>query len=410
MPYYQHLTVGERYQIFILLKAGFGHKGEQRRDLIFYMRRFMDRILFRLLLTVTCFSLSGCELEYKAVGRFDDYDEAFIGTVKADPLVGGAVFHIEQVNSKIACDGEAGQPDYIPFSLGCAGQRGHGDATCTDGRKIQFKWTATSCNTGYGKGTSQDGINFQFAFGQSEELANQELEKLTALGKDKPALPVYNPKQVRKEKGYATGSGFFVSSNGILITNFHVIDGSKDITVIDTIGKHEYKAELLQADPSNDIAVLKIDAITKPVPISSRFSTLKGEEVFTLGYPLVQIQGQEQKATFGRVNALTGLQDDIRYAQIDVPIQPGNSGGPLFNSHGEVVGVTSATLNQLVALRASGSLPQNVNFAVKVDYIIPALRMTTQDGNLLIDSNPQKQDFPILVSKLESSVVLIVAK
>lgn len=370
----------------------------------------MKKLFKFLLIALIPLSFTSCELHYKAVGKFDDYNEVFVGDVVHDPLVGGASFNVEAVNSKIKCEGYGRRPDYMPFSLGCAGQRGRGDATCSDGRKVTMEWVATSCSTGYGKGVTADGVNFKFAFGMNEELANKELEKLQASSQDQPSLPVYNPKQMRREKGFATGSGFFVTNNGLLITNYHVIDGAKEIVAINTITNEEYKAQLLQSDPTNDVAILKVDAQTKAVPISSRFGISKGDEVFTLGYPLVQLQGQEQKATFGRVNALTGLKDDIRLAQIDVPIQPGNSGGPLFNDRGEVVGVTSATLDQFVTLKASGVLPQNVNFAVKVDYIIPALRMVTKDYDLYLDTKPQKQEFSKLVNKLESSVVLIVAK
>lgn len=88
----------------------------------------------------------------------------------------------------------------------------------------------------------------------------------------------------------------------------------------------------------------------------------------------------------------------------------GSPGGPLFNNRGEVVGVTTATLNQLTTLKASGSLPQNVNFAVKIDYVIPAIRMVTKDQPLNFNLASQAQEFSKLVSKLESSVVLIVAK
>lgn len=366
------------------------------------------RILLRLALPLVAVILTGCIVEYKVVGKFDDYNEVFIGTVKNNVSTGGAIFQIEAINSKVSCDGVAGRPDYM--SIGCAGQSGRGEAVCTDGRSLKFNWYGTSCYKGYGKGVSSDGIKFQFAFGQNEETAKADLDKLLAEVSNKPEYPGYRPKEVRKEKGFATGSGFFVTNNGVLVTNNHVIDGSSEIFVVDTLTKKEYKATLLQVDPSNDVAVLKIEANSSSAPLADRFTTMKGEEVFTLGYPLIQLQGQEQKATFGRVNALSGIKDDIRFAQIDVSIQPGNSGGPLFNNKGQVVGVVTATLDQMVALKASGSLPQNVNFAVKVDYVLPLLRMALKDQELKTGGGDGVQDIPKLVNKLESSVVLIVAK
>ena len=85
--------------------------------------------------------------------------------------------------------------------------------------------------------------------------------------------------------------------------------------------------------------------------VASSRDLLKAQDVFTLGYPLITLTGQEQKASFGRVNALSGIQGDIRFLQIDVPVQPGNSGGPLLSRDGRVVGVVTATLNQLIPLK-----------------------------------------------------------
>ena len=126
----------------------------------------------------------------------------------------------------------------------------------------------------------------------------------------------------------------------------------------------------------------------------------------TLGYPLVHIQGQEQKATFGHVNSLSGSDDDIRFMQIDVPVQPGNSGGPLIAKNGTVVGVVTATLDQINALKVSGALPQNVNYAVKSDYVRPLL------GSI----EPAQMDpigvysFEELVALMETTVVLVISR
>jgi len=129
----------------------------------------------------------------------------------------------------------------------------------------------------------------------------------------------------------------------------------------------------------------------------------------TLGYPLVGLQGQEQKANFGRVNALSGTAGDIRYIQIDAPIQPGNSGGPLINRAGEVVGVVSATLNQQVVISEANALAQNVNYAIKIDYVIPLLHGV--ETNIAADRSGQRElDFEVLAVTAEPAVFLIVAE
>ncbi len=113
--------------------------------------------------------------------------------------------------------------------------------------------------------------------------------------------------------------------------------------------------------------------ITSSLPVRPTTELRKGDDVIALGYPLVSIQGQEQKATFGRVNALSGATGDDRFLQIDAPIQPGNSGGPLLDAHGNVIGIVTATLNQLETFRAAGVVPQNVNYALRTSFLFDLL-------------------------------------
>jgi len=361
--------------------------------------------IFVLLLSV---ALSACSVKLKTVGSFEDYDELFIGDVVHNPIAGGSVIQVETLRSKIRCHGYGYGTGQGGGTLGCAGQRGRADITCTDGRKVVVDYVATACSRGYGSGVDQNGAKFNVIFGLEEEAARSELAKLAAGSDSKPSLPVYKPKETRKEKGFSTGTGFFVSDQGHLITNFHVIDGSSEITVKLPSSGQFVTARVIQNDPANDIALLKIDAMTLPIPIAVQSLPSKGEEVLTLGFPLVAIQGQEQKATFGRINALTGIRDDVRFLQVDTPIQPGNSGGPLLDTSGRVVGVVTATLDQIITLRASGSLPQNVNYAVKFDYILPLLNMHGIKTVAGTSTNPITMRE--VVEQREASVVLVIAR
>lgn len=129
-----------------------------------------------------------------------------------------------------------------------------------------------------------------------------------------------------------------------------------------------------------------------------------------MGYPLIGLLGQEQKATFGRVNSLSGPLGDFRFIQIDVPIQPGNSGGPLLNKHGQAIGVVVATLNQLEAWKAGGTIPQNVNYAIKSDYALPLIEASvSSQGKTKIDKNFE-MDYSGLIKYLEKSVILVLAR
>ncbi|MHB1198107.1 MAG: DegQ family serine endoprotease [Polaromonas sp.] len=155
------------------------------------------------------------------------------------------------------------------------------------------------------------------------------------------------------------GSGFIVSSNGIILTNAHVVRDAKEVTVKLT-DRREFRAKVLGADAKTDIAVLKIDAKNLPVVTLGKTSELKvGEWVLAIGSPF----GFENTVTAGVVSAKgRSLPDDsaVPFIQTDVAINPGNSGGPLFNTRGEVVGI-----NSQIYTRSGGY--QGVSFAIPID-------------------------------------------
>jgi S1-C subfamily serine protease len=170
-----------------------------------------------------------------------------------------------------------------------------------------------------------------------------------------------------------SGTAFFVTREGKLVTNHHVVSGARKIEV--ALNEEEVvEARLLRDDPINDLAVLEVAAIRAPLRLRVAHGLEKGDDVFTLGFPIPSLQGPEAKATFGHVNALSGIGGDERYVQIDVPIQPGNSGGPLFNQRGEVVGVVAATLDPRQVMATAGYIPQNVNYALKAEVVYAMLR------------------------------------
>ena len=163
---------------------------------------------------------------------------------------------------------------------------------------------------------------------------------------------------------HAIGSGFFVTKDGYLLTNHHVVDGAGKIEV-------HYHGKVLLAkveadDPTNDLALLKVEGGNfESLAISRKETADLGQDVFTIGFPNIQMQGVEPKYTDGKISSLAGMRDDPNEYQISVPLQPGNSGGPLCDSRGEVVGIVVARLNDMAMLETSGMMPQNVNYAVK---------------------------------------------
>ena len=155
------------------------------------------------------------------------------------------------------------------------------------------------------------------------------------------------------------GSGFIVSSDGIILTNAHVVKDAKEVTVKLT-DRREFRAKVLGSDPKTDVAVLRIDAKNLPVVAIGKTSALRvGEWVLAIGSPF----GFENTVTAGVVSAKgRSLPDDsaVPFIQTDVAINPGNSGGPLFNARGEVVGI-----NSQIYSRSGGY--QGVSFAIPID-------------------------------------------
>ena len=155
------------------------------------------------------------------------------------------------------------------------------------------------------------------------------------------------------------GSGFIVSNDGIILTNAHVVKDAKEVTVKLT-DRREFRAKVLGSDPKTDVAVLRIDAKNLPVVTLGRTSDLRvGEWVLAIGSPF----GFENTVTAGVVSAKgRSLPDDsaVPFIQTDVAVNPGNSGGPLFNARGEVVGI-----NSQIYSRSGGY--QGVSFAIPID-------------------------------------------
>ena len=166
----------------------------------------------------------------------------------------------------------------------------------------------------------------------------------------------------REAPVFGAGSGFIVSPDGVILTNAHVVQGADEVTV-KLQDRREFRAKVLGSDPRTDVAVLKIDAKGLPVaPIGKSQSLLVGEWVLAIGSPY----GLESTVTAGVVSA-TGrsIQGDsnVPFIQTDVAVNPGNSGGPLFNTRGEVVGINSQIYSQ------TGGY-QGLSFSIPIDLAV----------------------------------------
>ena len=177
-----------------------------------------------------------------------------------------------------------------------------------------------------------------------------------------------------------TGTGFALN-NKYVVTNYHVVENANSITLTGINGSFgtKYTATIAATDKNNDLALLKLSGnITiANIPYSVKTTTSEvGEEVFVLGYPLTATMGDEIKLTTGVISSKSGFQGDISQYQISAPVQPGNSGGPLFDSKGNIIGIVSA--------KHVGA--ENVGYAIKTSYLKSLVESATST-NVLPQAN-----------------------
>ena len=177
-----------------------------------------------------------------------------------------------------------------------------------------------------------------------------------------------------QERHTSSGSGFVVGV-GRAVTNHHVIDGCGRVSVRTPQGQ-VLAARVLASDARRDLALLGFEGNAGP---ALRFrdspAVQRGEMVVTSGFPLSGVLSSGPTLTTGDISALAGLRDNPLHFQISAPVQPGNSGGPLLDAQGNVVGVVVSKLNAMrIAQMTGGDIPQNVNFAIKGSEAVRFLR------------------------------------
>jgi len=202
-----------------------------------------------------------------------------------------------------------------------------------------------------------------------------------------------------------TGTGFFITDDGYLISNYHVVKEATKVRLVTSTGTID--AKVVQVDAANDLALLKVDGKFSPLPIAASRSAHLGGTVATIGFPDPSLQGFSPKLAKGEIASLSGAGDDPRYFQISVPVQPGNSGGALVNERGNVIGIVSAKLDASVALAASGALPENVNYAVKSSLLLSFLDSVPEVASKLKEPNIKDEKFEDVVKSAKDAAVLV---
>lgn len=200
-----------------------------------------------------------------------------------------------------------------------------------------------------------------------------------------------------------SGSGFALN-NGYICTNYHVVEGAKSIEIHGVQGDFttSYSAKVAATDKFNDLAILKIDDTdfkglgTIPYKVKTSMANV-GEEIFVLGYPMTATMGDEIKLTTGVVSSRTGFQGDVSLYQISAPIQPGNSGGPLFDSQGNLIGIINA--------KHKGA--ENVGYAIKASYLRNLMESSLIEDILPINNSISSLPLTGKVQKVKNYVYLI---
>lgn len=190
-----------------------------------------------------------------------------------------------------------------------------------------------------------------------------------------------------QESGEAIfGSGFFVSRDGRVLTNAHVVKNCVSISVAAEPASmpsaaRVSRARVLGRDVTNDLALLATSLQPGAAVPGWRFSVRQGEDIAIYGFPLAGLLASGGEVTTGTVAALSGVNQDGRELEITAPIQPGNSGGPVFDRSGNVVGIVVAKLDALKIAQVTQDIPENVGFAIKASVARDFLESTTRTGS-----------------------------
>jgi TPR repeat protein len=202
-----------------------------------------------------------------------------------------------------------------------------------------------------------------------------------------------------------TGTGFFITEDGYLVSNYHVVKNAAKVRLLTGAGLID--ATVVKVDAANDLALLKAVGKFTPLPVAASRGVKLGGTVATVGFPNIGMQGFSPKLAKGEIASLSGAADDARYFQISVPVQPGNSGGALVDARGNVVGVVSAKLDAATALAASGALPENVNYAVKSSFLLSFLESVPAVSAKLKAPITVDRKFEDVVKSAQDAAVLV---
>jgi S1-C subfamily serine protease len=208
----------------------------------------------------------------------------------------------------------------------------------------------------------------------------------------------------------SVGTGW-VLPGGYAVTNLHVVDGNTELT-LETATGDTLRASIALSDPENDLVLLRVDEpgrLPAALPLAGGVARL-GASVFTIGFPRIDVMGSSPKLTDGIISGVKGIRDDPSTYQISVPIQPGNSGGPLLDMEGRVVGVVASMLGAIIDSSGQAQPLPNVNYAIKASVLEDILSlMPPQDPspNVLASGHTSLEE---LAARVQGSILIVRAR
>lgn len=224
---------------------------------------------------------------------------------------------------------------------------------------------------------AQNDYNFflENEYKSNRKNSNPDFNKLKA-NENRDENSKSDAASLNNSRKITSGTGFALANNGLIVTDYHVIAGCTSINVKGINGNFSssYKAKVITSDLQNDLAIIQINdssftGISKiPYVIKTSGSNV-GENIFVLGYPLRATMGDEIKLTNGIINSESGFQGDPRAYQVSASIQPGSSGGPLFNKEGELIGI----------IKSKHIGAENVAYAIKASYLKKLIELLPQN-------------------------------
>lgn len=329
--------------------------------------------------------------------------------------------------------------DIAQFNLGMSYINGSG---VQKNSSVGFYWLEQAAQQGYADAQYNLGVLLteeKLAHGHDLELAMQWLFKAAGkyvdlgkmlqarkavdqMRKQDPTHPLYIQSQQTVDArlnidapeprdvvttAMAVGTAWPIAQ-GYVVTNHHVIVDSTDIKLHTTLGQ-QLSAHVVMSDPQNDLAVL---AVSEPSLLPPALSLAEGDSrlgssVFTIGYPRIDVMGTDPKLTDGVISSDYGLSGDAMSYQVSVPIQPGNSGGPLLDMHGRVIGVITAMLGAVNEETGVTTVVPNVSFAVKVKALQQLLAFLPPNVHHIDKLQLQQGDLHAMADRIQSSVLLV---